>query len=289
MKTMTMILTISLVCLALDYSYSQDVIFKTDGSEIRSRVMEISSDNIRYKSWDQQDGPIRNISISDVFMIIYDDGTVENFKKASTIVVEEKRDEASNIIESDNNNSSQVINNEVMPIIKTDKRDVFDFGIRAGCYFPEDKAMVDIYGIAFNPGFDFRYWGKKAIGIGSSIDLITKKGKPYEIGDIDYSSSKITIIPVRTSLLITYAQNDHFRSYSGIGIGFDFAFESGEFSYDGSDDELSGSAVAFEIHSFSGFCINKIYFELKYNYAPLSSAGAADNLGGLIISVGIKF
>jgi hypothetical protein len=60
--------------------YSQDIIYKTDGTEIKAVVTEITSDIVKYKIFTQQDGPVRNIFIRDVFMIIYKDGTKEVFK-----------------------------------------------------------------------------------------------------------------------------------------------------------------------------------------------------------------
>jgi uncharacterized protein (TIGR02145 family) len=64
-------------------AYSQDIIYKNDGGEIQSSVIEITSDVIKYKNFNQLDGPVRNISISDVFMVIYKDGTKEVFKGKS--------------------------------------------------------------------------------------------------------------------------------------------------------------------------------------------------------------
>lgn len=61
-------------------NYAQDVIYKNDGTEIQSIVSEITPDAIKYKNFSQPDGPIRNLLIKDVFMIIYKNGTKEVFK-----------------------------------------------------------------------------------------------------------------------------------------------------------------------------------------------------------------
>ena len=55
-------------------AYSQDVIVKKDGEEIKSKVMEVSGDEIKYKMWDYQDGPIYRIPASEIFMIKYQNG-----------------------------------------------------------------------------------------------------------------------------------------------------------------------------------------------------------------------
>jgi len=57
--------------------YAQDIIYKTDGTEIKAKVSEITTETIKYKNYNQLEGPIRNILLSDVFMVVYEDGTRE--------------------------------------------------------------------------------------------------------------------------------------------------------------------------------------------------------------------
>ena len=44
-----------------------DIIYRINGSEIESKVIEITDKSIKYKKSDQLDGPLRNILIEDVF------------------------------------------------------------------------------------------------------------------------------------------------------------------------------------------------------------------------------
>ena len=53
---------------------AQDAILKKDGSEIKAKVLEITDQQVKYKDFDFQNGPIRNINISEVFMITYENG-----------------------------------------------------------------------------------------------------------------------------------------------------------------------------------------------------------------------
>ena len=53
-------------------SWSQDAILKRDGSKIDAKVVEITSTTIKYRNFDQPDGPLRNIAINDVQEIIYE-------------------------------------------------------------------------------------------------------------------------------------------------------------------------------------------------------------------------
>jgi len=63
---------------------AQDIILKQDGSEIKAKVLEITDQQIKYKEFDFQDGPTRNINISEVFMITYENGKREVFNKQTS-------------------------------------------------------------------------------------------------------------------------------------------------------------------------------------------------------------
>jgi len=59
--------------------YSQDVIVKRNGEEIRSKVIEIQEILIKYRQFDNLNGPIYTIGRSEVVMIRYQNGSVEYF------------------------------------------------------------------------------------------------------------------------------------------------------------------------------------------------------------------
>lgn len=54
---------------------AQDIIIKKDGEEILSKVIEVDQDKIRYKRYDNPDGPIYSIAPPEVFIIKYANGT----------------------------------------------------------------------------------------------------------------------------------------------------------------------------------------------------------------------
>jgi len=60
---------------------AQDIILKQDGSEIKTKVLEITDQQVKYKMFDFQEGPTRNINKSEVFMITYENGQKEVFNK----------------------------------------------------------------------------------------------------------------------------------------------------------------------------------------------------------------
>ncbi len=69
-----------LVFLALA-TQAQDYIYMKDGSEYNAKVEEITPDIIKFKKFDQPDGPVRTVNVVDVISIRYQDGTEEVFTK----------------------------------------------------------------------------------------------------------------------------------------------------------------------------------------------------------------
>jgi len=60
-------------------AHAQDIITLRNGNEIRARVMEVSSSEIRYKRFDNLEGATIVVSVMDVFFINYENGQREIF------------------------------------------------------------------------------------------------------------------------------------------------------------------------------------------------------------------
>lgn len=79
---MKIIFSIGIMLFISGTLYSQDVIIKTTGDEFQAKIIEITDDAIKYKDYHHQEGPIRNINKTAVFMVIYENGTRETFTPA---------------------------------------------------------------------------------------------------------------------------------------------------------------------------------------------------------------
>ena len=76
MKT---ILMLSIAILFSSLISGQDVITKRDGTELQTKVVEIGVNEIKYKNFDNLDGPDYVCLKSDVFMIKFENGNKEVF------------------------------------------------------------------------------------------------------------------------------------------------------------------------------------------------------------------
>lgn len=64
-------------------SYSQDYLIKKDGTDIKAKVLEIGDDSIKYRKWDNLEGPVYVINAAEILMIRYENGTNEVIYKES--------------------------------------------------------------------------------------------------------------------------------------------------------------------------------------------------------------
>lgn len=58
---------------------AQDIIVKKDGTTILAKVTEVSTSDITYKKWSNQDGPIYKLPVSELIAINYQNGEKEDF------------------------------------------------------------------------------------------------------------------------------------------------------------------------------------------------------------------
>lgn len=65
--------------LSTAFSFAQDVITKSNGDEIKAKVLEVSQTEIKYKKFDNLNGPTFAISKNEVFMVKYENGSKDVF------------------------------------------------------------------------------------------------------------------------------------------------------------------------------------------------------------------
>lgn len=64
-------------------SFAQDLITKKDGTDIQAKVLEVSVREVRYKAWDNPDGPVFVLPAYDILLIRFENGTNHVFNVVS--------------------------------------------------------------------------------------------------------------------------------------------------------------------------------------------------------------
>jgi len=79
-KLIYLVLLFSLIGVA--GAQAQDKIYKKDGGVIEAKIIEIGSQEVKYKVFANLNGPIYTVNKSDLLNIKYENGTVEDFSTA---------------------------------------------------------------------------------------------------------------------------------------------------------------------------------------------------------------
>lgn len=85
-KIMKKLVLIALVTILKTVScYSQDLITKKNGDDVKSKIIEVGTLEIKYKKFDNLNGPIFTILKSDVLIVRYENGTKDIFNEEKKI------------------------------------------------------------------------------------------------------------------------------------------------------------------------------------------------------------
>jgi len=84
MKTKNIFFIACIGLITSGYIYSQDVITRKSGEDIRSKVYEVTTSEVKYKKFDNQTGPTFTILKSEILMIRYENGSKDVFNEASS-------------------------------------------------------------------------------------------------------------------------------------------------------------------------------------------------------------
>ncbi len=76
---MKLLMLLFAVALGASSLWAQDIIIKKNGDEVKVKVVEITGTVIKYKKWENIDGPIYNIDKSEVFKVKYENGQSDFF------------------------------------------------------------------------------------------------------------------------------------------------------------------------------------------------------------------
>ncbi len=114
---MKKLITISFCLFAITcFVSAQDTIYKKDGAEIQAKVIEITGETVKYKDYNHLAGPVRNMLLTEVFMVVHEDGTREVIQKNQA--ASEPSDTASSAIK-----STPVATGKGINVVLEDKRE----------------------------------------------------------------------------------------------------------------------------------------------------------------------
>lgn len=237
---------------SITISYSQDVITKKNGEDIKAKVVEVTISEIKYKLFENLDGPIFTTSKSEILMIRYANGSKSLF---NDVVSPTSRD--SKVSYEDNIYHNNLHENS-HPHISSYQGEV-SVGYAKGIgTFPLDRIYFEtVHGIRINPNF--------FIGGGLGYNLFTES-----------TAQGGSIIPVFINAK-GYFANAETTPFGSFNIGYGFG--SGEVS--GYGGMYISPAIGLKIASFN--------ISVAYQSQSISAEGVSVSFDALLIKMGVSF
>jgi hypothetical protein len=167
-------------------SFSQDIITLKTGDEIKSKVLEVTPDLVKYKKWENQDGPIYSSNKSEVFMIKYINGTKDVF---NTSAATNSNSDQNSIL----NNGNKFIGTWIYPDGAYDIYRIYKITIsRNG-----EDFLLNTESGTNDIGTTYKKAVGKLVGTSIEIDAYTKasligNGNKLLLGEREYIKSSVT-------------------------------------------------------------------------------------------------
>lgn len=73
-------LILSFILISFLSSFSQDILVYKNGDEVKAKVLEVNTADVKYKKWENQSGPTYTVLKSELFMVKYQNGEKDVFK-----------------------------------------------------------------------------------------------------------------------------------------------------------------------------------------------------------------
>jgi hypothetical protein len=237
-------------CLLTLNGICQDIITKKDGSEILAKVLEVGTADVKYKKFDNVQGPTYTILKSEIFMIKYENGGKDVFTTGSNSSTNQNNEGNQTSVGASNLNSSTFV-----------KTGNFYLGIAipTGDFASKDNGGAKT---GFLIGYDYMY-GNNFFKLVWNPSIGYNSGK-YESGYDSYSYgflSNYENVGFRLQ-----GGSDNFKFYGLLLGGLTYTLPTGDL-----DDY--GAAYTFDYTIGAGCVINKhLNIGLRYcGYKPTFS------------------
>ena len=194
----------SVICFNLS---AQDIILNKSGDEIKAKVLEVNIDNIRYKAFENMNGPIYTILKAEIFMITYENGSKDIFKEVPVNQTQQNKSDLPEFLR-----KGLLLGFHVTPGA-------------GGIYDRIDDNTVLKFGI--NLGADLSFYFNNYVGIKTGFTCLYLPSKYYFNSYNNFSSQyivhiedNISSIGVPFKFLLTTGKSVGFYLESGLNIYF---------------------------------------------------------------------
>lgn len=127
-KTMKRLFLVLASMASVASTFAQDVIVKRDGEEIQCRILEVSTNKVKYKQWKNQDGPTFVEKKTDVLMLKYENGQKEVISYSGPVSASQVEEVATAPVDSAALKDTMPISNDFLEYVRKEKSGLLMWG-----------------------------------------------------------------------------------------------------------------------------------------------------------------
>lgn len=83
MRRVILLILTTLCC--IPFVQAQDIITTKDGKDIQSKILEVNPNEVKYKKYNNLDGPTFTLSKSEILIVRYENGENEVFQEHNNL------------------------------------------------------------------------------------------------------------------------------------------------------------------------------------------------------------
>jgi len=201
------ILTIVVFSFSCSVIKAQDLISKKDGSIIKVKISEINEESVKYKKFDNLDGPMYTIDKTSINSINYANGEIEKFESETKTTT--KNEDGEDEEEAPTKKNPILADEQLKKTIEGIAKDAGEQLIRNCANGKVDNSTTEIY-------WDAVY--KDAITNELNISIIASWKPKWTDGSGKWIKGKIIVSPTGEKKWMY--QNDNGLAFSGCAKGF---------------------------------------------------------------------
>jgi hypothetical protein len=264
-------LFVCLCCLTIFFSYSQDIITTKSGEDIKAKVLEVNTTEIKFKKIDNIEGPTFSVLKSEILLVRYSNGTKDIFYEK-----QDNQTQKSNLTVENNYKKQTEISK---------KSSGFNFGIKGGLSYSD-----------FDQKFESNAESNYFVGAFFETELGDELSLQPEMQLCKQGNKLIKLFYVNFPILLKYKMTKEFYLVLGPQIGF-LSMENSSYPNQLFFDPFTGDYINNTINKTDfgvtlgvGCNVDHFVFDLRFynGLAPITNYYRFKN-SVIQASIGYKF
>lgn len=262
--------------LSTNLTIAQDVITKTTGEDIKAKVLEVTTTEIKFKKTEMPDSPVFSLLKSEVLIIRYENGTKDVFNNQPVV---------------EKNMQSDVV--KPTPKKKAIEGKKISFGVKGGLNYSNLSGDDNKPILGYHVGGFVEYKFNGSISLQPELQF-SAQGYKLETtirenfdDPVSLRTDRMSLNYINVPILLKFNINTGVNLVFGPQVGFLVNAKNDDVQ----DIQSYFNTIDFGVNIGAGFTMNKVIIDLRYNMGltEVPKFGDGNKTSLFQLSVGYKF